>query len=114
MVLVMVMVIAACGNPAPRVAPAVRRGTRPAAADEELAFTIREGVTDNRFYRRGAVAAHLLATSGRAPRLVVAFPAGNAGAGLWFDEQPADVSLEVEGELRPVARADGMRGVEAD
>ena len=113
-VVVMVIVIAACGNPAPRAAPAAGGGARPAAADEELAFTIREGVTDNRFYRRGEVAAHLLATSGRAPRLVVAFPAGNAGAGLWFDEQPADVALEVVGALRPVARADGMRGVEAD
>ncbi|HUS67478.1 MAG TPA: hypothetical protein VMZ28_23235 [Kofleriaceae bacterium] len=129
-VVVMVIVIAACGNPAQRAAPAARGGARAPAGDEELAFAIREGVTDNRFYRRGDVAAHLLATSGRAPRLVVAFPAGNAGAGLWFDEQPPrdpkgsteqpghgvapDVALEVVGALRPVTRDDGMRGVEAE
>jgi len=46
---------------------------------ETLAFALREGPTLNLFLRRGPVAAHLVATSGPAPRVLVAFPAGNTG-----------------------------------
>ncbi|HEU5058008.1 MAG TPA: hypothetical protein VFU21_15865, partial [Kofleriaceae bacterium] len=74
---------------------------------ETLAFTVREGQTENRFFRRGPVAAHVLATSGEAPRLVVAFPAGNSGIGLWFAGQ---ADLVIDGELAPVEQGD-MRGV---
>jgi hypothetical protein len=83
--------------------------TPPAAEVETLSFAIREGATENRFYRRGPVAAHVLATSGEAPRLVVAFPAGNAGIGLWFGK-PAD--LAIEGELAPVHGSGKRYGVE--
>ena len=79
---------------------------------ETLAFAVSEGLTRNLFFRRGPVAAHLLATSGAAPRILVAFPAGNTGAGLWFEARPEPVVIDVVGELVPVVE-DAMRGVSA-
>jgi hypothetical protein len=49
-----------------------------------LAFRIDEGRNMNSFLRDGPVAAHLLLRSGTEPRILVAFPAGNSGVGLWF------------------------------
>lgn len=57
-----------------------------AHAAPELRFSITEGRIQNEFYRDGPIAAHLIAKSGEGARLVVAFPAGNSGVGLWFDE----------------------------
>ncbi|GJI88923.1 hypothetical protein [Duganella hordei] len=48
-----------------------------------LRFSITEDQVNNEFLRQGPVAAHLLQTSGAAPRLLVAFPAGNSAVGLW-------------------------------
>src|SRR6202142_2890116 len=61
----------------------------PAAAgdsgvDQRLSFDVREGLNLNSFLREGPVAAHLLLRSGHDPRILVAFPAGNSGVGLWF------------------------------
>ena len=50
----------------------------------ELAFQLTEGQNLNAFVRDGAVAAHLLLRNGSDPRILVAFPAGNSGVGLWF------------------------------
>lgn len=69
---------------APRVDSTARDETQNVEADETLAFSIADGRIRNEFLRAGPVAAHLVLTSGAAPRLVVAFPAGNSGAGLWF------------------------------
>lgn len=49
-----------------------------------LNFRIDEGRNINSFVRADSVAAHLLLRSGTDPRIVVAFPAGNSGVGLWF------------------------------
>ena len=89
------------------------RGAAPADGDETLAFKVVEGNIANHFFRRGAVAAHLLATAGQKPRLVAAFPGGNAGIGLWFERQQAPVDLAVLGELAAVERPDGLRGIRA-
>jgi hypothetical protein len=59
----------------------------PAQADTrkpELRFQIIQGAIQNEVYRDGPVAAHVTLKSGTKPRLVVAFPAGNSGVGLWF------------------------------
>jgi hypothetical protein len=82
---------------------------------ETLDFDLHEGSTHHHFLRRGPVAAHLLSTSGRHARILVAFPAGNVGAGVWFEPRDGGVELElaVQGRLAPVERADGMRGVSA-
>jgi hypothetical protein len=84
------------------------RATRSPSA---LSFAIQDGKTDNRFFRDGKVAAHLLVTSGDDARLVIAFPAGNMGIGLWFDG-PAP-SASVTGEVSGIDRTDGLRGVTA-
>ena len=61
-----------------------------------LSFRMDTGGQINAFYRQDKVAAHLLARSSTKPRLLVAFPAGNSGTGLWFDDtaQPVNWSLD--------------------
>lgn len=81
-----------------------------APSDEALAFSIVEGRSENVFVRAGRVAAHVVVTSGDAPRVLFAFPAGNAGAALWLERGSEDVELRVVDGARPVERPDGMRG----
>src|SRR6185295_3834781 len=61
-------------------------GVTASAADSgpALSFRLDEGLNINSFTREGTVAAHLLLRSGEEPRVLVAFPAGNSGVGLWF------------------------------
>ena len=63
-----------------------------APATRALAFRIDEGRNINSFLRDGPVAAHLLLRSGTEPRILVAFPAGNGGVGLWFASTPKPVA----------------------
>jgi hypothetical protein len=80
-----------------------------------LGETRREGLNLNSFVQQGPVAAHVLLRSGTDPRLIVAFPAGNSGVGLWFDPvgRPADWTMA--GSPRPVTTSDArgrpMHGV---
>jgi hypothetical protein len=71
-----------------------------------LAFNIVEGENLNSFLRDGPVAAHLLLRTGREPRILVAFPAGNSGVGLWFEPTPTPVSWRLVGEPKPVVLKD--------
>jgi len=59
-------------------------GAAPQPAPPRLDFVVQEGLNINRFVREGNVAAHLLLRSGTDPRILIAFPAGNSGVGLWF------------------------------
>lgn len=83
-----------------------------------LAFRIDEGLNINSFLREGDVAAHLVLRSGRAPRIIVAFPAGNSGVGLWFAETGAPVTWQLASPPRVMRVADGkgrpLRGIEAE
>lgn len=86
------------------------------AAAEPLRFAIDDATTKNVFFRNGAVAAHLVTTSGQAPRLVVAFPAGNSGVAVFLDAAD-DANWSSAEHLRGVTRAtaDGvLNGVEFD
>ena len=56
-----------------------------APADAPLQLRIAEGDVINVLHQQGPVAAHLLLSSGTRPRVLVAFPAGNSGVGLWFE-----------------------------
>ncbi len=81
-----------------------------------LQFRIREGNIENAFFQDGSVAAHLLLSSGDKPRMLVAFPAGNSGAGVWFEPtgQPVRWTLgQLTGQRRTV---DGQawNGIAAD
>lgn len=84
-------------------------------AGELLQFDIDEPGVEHHFYRRGEVAAHVQANSGDKPRLIVAFPAGNTGMGLWFasEGKPAALGLAPATRLAGRVRKDGMRGVTA-
>lgn len=68
------------------------------AQSPELHFRITQGAIDNDLYRNGPVAAHIVLKSGKNPRLIVAFPAGNSGVGLWFAPQEEAI------HWRPVTR----------
>lgn len=82
---------------------------------ETLRFRIREGRNDNLFYRHGQIAAHALLTAGTQPRLLAAFPAGNSGAGVWFQPTQAPVQWQAQGEPRGARREDArgraLRGI---
>jgi hypothetical protein len=86
-------------------------------AAPELAYQVAEGRNINAFVREGEVAAHLLLRSGTEPRILVAFPAGNSGVGLWFDkiDAPAQWTLDQPPLPHAVrdARGRALNGVRA-
>ncbi|HME39242.1 MAG TPA: hypothetical protein VKG63_09800 [Steroidobacteraceae bacterium] len=67
-----------------------------------LSFDVEEGPNLNSFLRDGPVAAHLLLRSGLDPRVLVAFPAGNSGVGLWFAHGAKPVAWTLLGQPRPL------------
>ncbi|TNE60469.1 MAG: hypothetical protein EP335_19005 [Alphaproteobacteria bacterium] len=77
----------------------------PVAAQDHR-FAIQEGRGDNAFIEAGPVAGHLMLTSGTHPRLIAAFPAGNSGAGLFFEGGDRSVTWQRTSDLEPVILAD--------
>lgn len=69
-------------------------------------YAVREGLNLNSFTRAGPVAAHVVLRSGRQPRLLVAFPAGNSGTALWFEPLAKDAEWRLEGAPRPITLRD--------
>lgn len=69
-------------------------------------YAMREGLNLNSFTRAGPVAAHVVLRSGRQPRLLVAFPAGNSGTALWFEPLAKDAEWRIEGAPRPITLRD--------
>jgi len=88
------------------LAPAVAPTRVPAPT---LSFRIDEGHNLNSFVRDGPVAAHLLLRSGTEPRILVAFPAGNSGVGLWFESTRAPLAWTLLAAPRPLTVADEHR-----
>lgn len=87
------------------------------AAEAPLRFRVVEGDTLNAFYRQGPAAAHLLLDAGRKPRVLVAFPAGNSGVGVWFDDAATPVHWtldEVKGLARRDERGRPLHGIVAE
>ena len=78
-----------------------------ALADAELSFDVTEGLNLNSFLREGPVAAHLLLRAGKDPRILVAFPAGNSGVGLWFAATGKPVTWTLQGRPQPYIDTDG-------
>ncbi|WP_374297121.1 hypothetical protein [Sphingomonas sp.] len=78
-----------------------------------LAFRIDEGRNINAFLRQGPVAAHLLLRSGDDPRILVAFPAGDSGTGLWFEKTATPVTWRLDQAPTPYAsgKLHGVRAV---
>jgi hypothetical protein len=61
--------------------------TSGATQEAPFHFEVKEGKNLNYFLRDGSTAAHLVLRSGQALRILVAFPAGNSGVGVWFQQQ---------------------------
>jgi len=83
-------------------APAV--GLEPTAA--RLDFQVDEGLNTNRLVREGEVAAHLVLRSGNDPRILIAFPAGDSGVGLWFMHRAQPVKWTLRGAPQTIERSD--------
>ncbi|MET0988916.1 MAG: hypothetical protein ABW034_26310, partial [Steroidobacteraceae bacterium] len=79
--------------------------TDAAAHEAPLQFRITEGRVLNAFYQQGRVAAHLVLSAGTRPRVLVAFPAGNSGVGIWFENAPSPVRWTL-GNINGVSRLD--------
>lgn len=99
-------------------ASGIEIGSAVAASPEApLQFRITEGRTLNAFHQQGPIAAHLLLSNGTQPRVLVAFPAGNSGVGLWFENARTPVHWTL-GNIRGVSRADSrgrmLHGIAAD
>lgn len=88
-----------------------------AADAAPLDFRIVEGHVLNAFHRQGPIAAHLLLSGGRHPRVLVAFPAGNSGVGLWFEDAATPLAWTLD-DLRDadIRDAEGrlLRGIVAE
>ena len=82
----------------------------PAVGDSDsgprLSFDVNEGPNLNSFLREGPVSAHLLLRAGLDPRVLVAFPAGNSGVGLWFLHGTEPVSWALQGRPQPLTTQD--------
>ncbi|MBB5716742.1 hypothetical protein [Sphingomonas aerophila] len=74
----------------------------PETRQPELAYQLTEGQNLNAFVRDGQVAAHLLLRNGTDPRILVAFPAGNSGVGLWFAPLTKPATWQLEQAPRPL------------
>jgi hypothetical protein len=83
------------------LAAAPLSGAADRASEQRLSFDVDEGLNLNSFLRDGPVAAHLLLRSGSDPRILIAFPAGNSGIGLWFSHS-APVTWELIGRPQPL------------
>jgi glycogen debranching enzyme len=85
-------------------------GARPAIALEpgagRLDYQVDEGLNTNRLVREGAVAAHLVLRSGNDPRILVAFPAGNSGVGVWFVHRADPVKFALQGAPQTLQSSD--------
>jgi len=83
-----------------------------------LTFRMDAGGQINQFYREGKISAHLLMRSSKKPRLLVVFPAGNSGTGLWFDDTVQAVNWSLDAPLTPAVSRDelgrSLYGITAD
>ena len=106
--------VGSAAGPAPAVAAAAAR--RPGRA---LAFRIDQGGEINAFLRDGELAAQLVLRAGPAPRLIIAFPAGDSGIGVWLHAPDGRAVhwrlLQAPQPLRlPDAQGRPLRGLQID
>lgn len=77
-----------------------------AAPPPDQGFAVHEGLNSNEFVRDGKVAAHMLLRAGVDPRIIVAFPAGNSGVGVWFSRLATAADWTVTSKPQPTTLAD--------
>src|SRR5262249_14583395 len=71
-----------------------------------LDFEVDDALNINHFLRAGPVAGHLLLRSGSEPRILMAFPAGNSGVGLWFEKHSGEARWTLDGAPQPTRTTD--------
>jgi hypothetical protein len=81
-----------------------------ALARPDLTYQLTEGQNLNAFVREDTVAAHLLLRNGVDPRILVVFPAGNSGVGLWFEPTARPATWRLDQPPRPLRRG-ALNGV---
>ena len=81
-----------------------------ASGQPDVSYQVEEGRNINAFMRQGPAAAHLLLRSGNEPRILVAFPAGNSGVGLWFERTAKAVTWRIDRAPLPLS-ANGLHGM---
>ena len=96
--------------------PAAATQVRDPGAAPPLQFRVTEGRIENAFYQQGDIAAHLLLSSGDRPRVLVAFPAGNSGVGVWFEPTTTPVrwTLDKVRGLQRTVDGHAMNGIVAE
>ncbi len=82
----LILLVGVCAGCRPSAAKRMEQATDVSMADDALRFDIIEGPSQNYFYRHKEIAAHVQLRSGAHPRLLAAFPAGNSGAAIWFED----------------------------
>lgn len=109
------LALPACRHDPPPASAAAPRETAAGRPADALQFRIAEGQVENAFHQEGPVAAHLLLTSGPRPRVLVAFPAGNSGVGVWFEEAAVPVRWTLGAVRGARAEVEGRawHGIEA-
>ena len=75
--------------------------------NELLQFRLQDGNIQNEFYRNNSISAHVLLTSGVTPRFISAFPAGNSGVGLWFEQIDEEAILNFTEYLTEITETFG-------
>ncbi len=87
------------------------------AADAPAQFQIKEGRALNAFHQQGPVSAHFLLSDGTQPRLLIVFPAGNSGVGIWFEDAREPVYWQL-GRIESLSQSDdrgrALHGVVAE
>lgn len=93
-------------HPPPASLPRPVRLPRPALvaqappAPAPLQFEVDEGLNQNLFFQSPEDACHAVVTTSQRPRILLTFPAGNSGLGLWADPQAnPDLTLSAQGPL---------------
>lgn len=81
-----------------------------ASGRPDASYQLEESQNINAFMREGPAAAHLLLRSGHEPRILVAFPAGNSGVGLWFERTAKPATWRIDRAPSPV-RVNGLNGM---
>jgi hypothetical protein len=82
------------------------RAAQPAGDPGGLRYGVDDGPYLNRFVRQGPVAAHVVLRSGQDPRILVAFPAGDSGVGIWFEHRGAPMTWRLTEAPAPLSLAD--------
>jgi hypothetical protein len=83
-----------------------------------LDYQVQQGSNTNHFVREGRIAAHLVLRAGNYPRILIAFPAGDSGVGIWFARQSGSTRWTLRGRPRLIHTADSrgrpLNGISAN